>query len=250
VTRSALATRDGPNLARLLALWERGIGHCGWARADAILHAANGEPVSGTLGQCALALLELHTRLFGTDLALLSHCPACGAVAEFGSTCERLASEMAAPAGGVPSHYSVEADGFTLEFRLPDTTDVVAASSEPTDESFARHVLARCVHGCTRDGATVPLSAVSEAALDAVSRRMDALDPAASMSFALECPNCATRWNASLDVGRLVWDKVRASAEQVLLDIDLLARTYGWTEREVLGLTPVRRAAYVQLASA
>ena len=32
--------------------------------------------------------------------------------------------------------------------------------------------------------------------LDALSERMETLDPAASLSFALECPQCATRWDA------------------------------------------------------
>jgi hypothetical protein len=78
---------------------------------------------------------------------------------------------------------------------------------------------------------------------------MEALDPAASVSFALTCPQCATHWDARLDLGHLVWQKVQAAAERLLLDIDTLARTYGWTESEVIGLSPTRRAAYVQMAA-
>ena len=48
----------------------------------------------------------------------------------------------------------------------------------------------------------------------------------------------------------VLWQKVRAGAERVLLDIDMLARSYGWTEREVLRLSPLRRAAYLQMATA
>mgnify|MGYP001788484044 CR=1 FL=1 len=40
------------------------------------------------------------------------------------------------------------------------------------------------------------------------------------------------------------------AAERVLLDVDALARCYGWTESEVLRLSPTRRAAYLQLAAA
>ena len=52
------------------------------------------------------------------------------------------------------------------------------------------------------------------------------------------------------DIGDMLWQKVRAAAERVLLDIDVLARAYGWTEREVLRLNPLRRAAYLQMVTA
>ena len=85
--------------------------------------------------------------------------------------------------------------------------------------------------------------------LDALSQRMETLDPGASVSFALECPQCATHWQVPLDLAEVVWQKVRAAAEHVLLEIDLLARAYGWTEREVLRLNPLRRAAYLQMVT-
>jgi hypothetical protein len=57
------------------------------------------------------------------------------------------------------------------------------------------------------------------------------------------------RWQAPLDVGEALWQKVRTAAEHLLLDIDTLARAYGWTEREVLRLSPLRRAAYLQMVT-
>jgi hypothetical protein len=95
----------------------------------------------------------------------------------------------------------------------------------------------------------VPASALPPAVLDAISRRMEQLDPAASLSFAVACPQCGCEWDARLDLGELVWRKLQAAAERLLLDIDALARTYGWTEREVLSISPTRRAAYVQMAA-
>ncbi|HJQ82925.1 MAG TPA: GNAT family N-acetyltransferase, partial [Candidatus Binatia bacterium] len=55
---------------------------------------------------------------------------------------------------------------------------------------------------------------------------------------------------APLDVGRLLWEKVQIAAERLLLDVDALARAYGWTEREILSLSPGRRAAHLQIVSA
>jgi hypothetical protein len=43
--------------------------------------------------------------------------------------------------------------------------------------------------------------------------------------------------------------KAAGRAERLLLDIDTLARNYGWSESEVIALSPTRRAAYVQMAT-
>ena len=63
-------------------------------------------------------------------------------------------------------------------------------------------------------------------------------------------PGLRAHWAAPLDTGQLVWQQVRTAAERLLLDIDALARAYGWTEREMLSLPPARRAAYLQIVTA
>jgi hypothetical protein len=111
-------------------------------------------------------------------------------------------------------------------------------------------VIESCVLTCTRNNAPSGPSALPDAALDAVSRQMEALDPGAEVSFALDCPDCGTHWDAPLDIGQLVWQRVQTGAERLFLDVDALARAYGWTEQEVLNLPPVRRAAYLQIVTA
>jgi hypothetical protein len=37
-------------------------------------------------------------------------------------------------------------------------------------------------------------------------------------------------------------------SKRLLQEIDLLARTYGWTEGEILGMTDQRRSLYVGMA--
>jgi hypothetical protein len=205
-------------------------------------------PGGRTLGERTVRLLKLHAALFGTEMELLSHCPSCGSVAHFTSDCEALTEQL--PAVASDAAQRLELDDVAIEFRLPVTADIAAASTENTDEGFARRVLDRCVLTCTRDGEDVSVSALPDAVLDALSRRMEMLDPGATVSFALDCPQCATHWNARLDVGQLVWQKVQVSAERLLLDIDVLARAYGWTEEDVLSLSPARRAAYLQIVTA
>jgi hypothetical protein len=239
-----LPTRD----EALLELWECGLGHPASARGDALLRAGDDLAAPATLGERTVRLLKLHAALFGRDVALRSRCPACQSIVNFKSDCAGLIAEMPQPAADAV--HRLELDGLTIEFRVPSSADLVAASNAPTDESFARRVIDRCVLAAARDGAGVAVQELPDAALDAVSKQMEALDPAAAVSFALACPECEKRWTAPLDVGQLVWQKVQAAAERLLLDVDALARAYGWTEREVLRLSPARRAAYLQIVTA
>ncbi len=243
------ALLDGPVLRDelLLAIWERGIACETWARADALL-AASGAEGPRTLGQRTRGLLRLHASLFGGRADLVSRCPSCQTAAQFSVDCSTLLEQLPATADSATQR--LELDGFALEFRLPTGADVAAASSEDTDEGFARCVLDRCVLVCVRDGVLTSLNDVPDHVLDAVSRQMEGLDPGASLSFAVRCPECAAHWDAPLDTGQLVWQKVQAAAERLFLDIDALARAYGWTEQQVLSLPPVRRAAYLQIVSA
>ena len=234
----------------LLTLWEGALGQPAGARTDALLAASfeNIEPVR-TLGERNARLMELHARLFGSEIELLSHCPACHTVAQFSGNCDALAAQIGPGPAGAPPH-RLQAQGHVIEFRLPDSADIASASSVEGGEDFVKLLLDRCVLACTREGTDVPVRQLPEPVLDALSQQMEALDPGASVSFALDCPQCATHWQAPLDVGEMLWRKVRAAAERVLLDIDVLARSYGWTEREVLRLSPLRRAAYLQMVTA
>jgi len=234
--------------AALLSLWERAVGQPPWRRDDLLL-AASGDPnPPRRLGARNARLMTLHSRLFGTRLDLVSACPQCGAAIAFSGASDTLAAELTALPSPADAHV-LEVEGHHLEFRLPDSDAVADAAQAADDRPFELSLLSRCVIASTRDGAPFPADRLPESVRHAVSERMEALDPAATVSFDLECPDCATRWSAPLDVGHVIWSKIQTFAERLLLDVDALARAYGWTERDVLALSPVRRAAYLQLAT-
>ena len=238
----------------LLVLWERTLGQGAVARDDVLLQALtdSGTASHHTVGERNALLLTLHTQLFGSDLSLLSHCPECDTAVQFSADCEALAAPAPAPVSipcAASRAHRFEGHGHSIEFRLPESTDLAAASGAPDDAVFVGELLARCVLACTRDGAPMPVHELPAPVLEALSLHMNALDPVASVSFDLECPQCVAHWDARLDVGQLLWQKLQASAERLLLDVDALARAYGWTEPEVLCLSPARRAAYLQLAT-
>ena len=131
--------------------------------------------------------------------------------------------------------------------------DDLARAEAAGDAAFANSVLAACVLSW-KDNSDA-LSSDRAPAADtwpedlraAALAHIEALDPAASVSFDLHCPACDAAWVAPLDPGAVLWRKVQAAAERLLQEIDLLARAYGWREPDILALSPLRRAAYLQL---
>ncbi|KVN11801.1 MULTISPECIES: hypothetical protein [unclassified Burkholderia] len=245
------------NTRDLLALWERAAVCEPDARDDALLAAFDPAPPA-SLGARNAALLGLRARLFGGAQRLRCACPACGVDVEFAIDCAALSQQLL-PAADAALPQRVEADGHRIEFRVPDVRDLRAAARAARDDgdgdddgdAFARALLARCVTRCERDdgGACAPASLPVTVA-DALSRRMEALEPGASVSFELDCPACGASWSAGMDCGDVLWRELQVRAERLLLDVDALARAYGWSEAQVLALSPTRRAAYLQLAGA
>lgn len=241
----------------MLQLWEQGLHAARVARDDALLRAAGNDAPPRALGPRNAALLAAHARWFGPSLALHSSCPDCAEVVEYSVNSAVMAQTLQqSPPAVEPALLALS--GHRLHLRAPDVDDLARAedAGDAGDAAFANTVLAACVLSWkgSREAAvtdTAPPADTWPADLRAAAlAQIEALDPAASVSFDLHCPACDTAWVAPLDPGAVLWRKVQAAAERLLQEIDLLARAYGWREPDILALSPMRRAAYLQLVQA
>lgn len=226
---------------KILALWERGAGLGRWARDEALLATIG--PTPQALGARNAMLLALRGTLFDRAWPLRSRCPGCNTDCEFEVDCVALADELSA--GSMAARgMALELAGKPIELRAPTALDMKAVGQTADAGHAARALLARCM-----SGDLLP-DALEDQAVEELDSHLERLDPGAVVSFALQCPSCNRDWSAAVDVGEAVWTELRRAAEQSLIEVDALARTYGWTEGDVLRLSPVRRAAYLQLAGA
>jgi hypothetical protein len=90
------------------------------------------------------------------------------------------------------------------------------------------------------------LTDVDLAAIDAAAAHL--AGPAAA-TLATSCPRCDADVRVAIDVGALLWERVSTAAQHLLVEIATLARAFGWSEDDVLALTPARRSAYLALAA-
>jgi hypothetical protein len=228
----------------LLVLWERALPLRAGEREALLAHdEASAPPL--TIGARRLRLIERLQRRIGARVPLRSRCPACGEQASFSADLQALMQALA-PATETPAEQELRHGDWQLRFRLPTPAELPHDAADAED--FVGRLLERCVLGVAERGEPRSPQAVPAALLDALSQHMEALDPAAHIGFELACPACATRWSAAFDPGAALWSLLQGDAERLLLDIDALAQRYGWSEEQVLALTPTRRRAYLQLA--
>ncbi|WP_010584690.1 hypothetical protein [Schlesneria paludicola] len=121
-----------------------------------------------------------------------------------------------------------------------DVAEVSAKGSSPED------LLRRCVveggdfHDLMTESSRTAFLAEAE-------RVLDRLDPLSNIELELTCPDCQTIWSEPLNVVEFFWEEIAAAAKTVARDIHDLAIAYGWTEREIFGLSPARRTIYLSL---
>lgn len=243
-----------PAPATVLDVWEAGLPRTPAARAVLLLEAA-GERDAGAwpVGRGQLALLAAWC---GTDhgLEVLADCPGCGAVLDLAVDPALLASAGGA-AGGTAGETSdgtagggpvTVTDGdYAVTAHPPTVGDLAALSPGDDAETRRRQLLARCVTEATLAGEPVPPGSLPERLVDLVEAALEEADPAADIRLALACPECAATWSESLDPLELTWSSVERAARRLAVDVHRLARAYGWSEPEILALSPFRRQLYL-----
>jgi hypothetical protein len=237
--------------AATLDLWEAGHGLSSTGRSLALAAAAGPEGCDVDdlarlpLGRRDALLLGLHSALAGPTLDATASCPACGEAAEFGVDVGELVAQSGELVAAPPT--PLEVDGFVVLWRLPDSSDVDAASAAGSAQEAERVLLERCVADA-RDPDGEAIDALPAGVRAALARAMADADPLAEVLVNVTCPECSEEFVADVDVGRFVWAELQARGQRVLREVDVLARAYGWTEAEVLALAERRRAAYLALA--
>lgn len=240
--------------ALLLQVWEWGQVEPPVRRAMTLLSAAcpqrsPSELASLSIGRRDALLLELRERTFGRRLTVTTRCPKCAEQLEL----DLLADELRAASGAAKTVCEAAENppltaawgDWRVTFRLPASQDLLALPPDGGDPRAA--LLARCLL-TTRQGEDPrgPGDLPEEAAA-AVLAAMAQADPLAEIRVTLACPGCAHRWKPVFDPLSFFWEEIGSWAAGILQEVHLLASAYGWSEGEILALSPWRRRAYLEM---
>jgi hypothetical protein len=239
-----------PSASQLLQTWERGAEASAAARGIGLLDASCEDLdmeslLALPLGQRDALLLDLRKRLFGRWMHGVAHCPACGATVEVDMDVDSLRQGVmlgvatSAAMGATIRELRVNGLSEPIHFRLPDSHDLLAMQASDDAAAARRLLIQRCV--IEVDGASLSGDAQS-----ALARAMADADPQADLSLAFSCPDCRHQWEPPFDMARFLWQELHAWALRILRDVDTLARSYHWSEADILSMSPRRRQAYLE----
>lgn len=241
---------EAPGAHRLLAAWESAAAAPPIWRPVALIAGTSDHPASDVarwpIGRRDGALMDLQQRWFGDAMECLADCPACGSTAEFSARLSQLAADAATTTDDA---LELSHDGWQVRFRLPDSHDLADVASHAVDPATARAQLLDSV--CTEildpSGTARTTEVLPESVIDPLEQRIAEADPLSEIAFELECPSCRHAWNVTWDPGDHLWRQLDHEAGALLRDIHRLASAHGWSEAEILALSPARRRAYLDL---
>ncbi|AGC48165.1 hypothetical protein MYSTI_06892 [Myxococcus stipitatus DSM 14675] len=230
--------------ATLLVAWEQGQREGPVERALTLLGQALPETprevlAALTIGERDGLLLALRMGMFGPTAPCVVGCPRCDETLEL----ELSLADFSLPPP-VETESVIRFEGLGLGVRAPTSQDLLEVRRAGDATALAAALLARCarVTEGAEPGALVPAHAA-----EAVAAEMARLDPQAELRLELSCAACSIDFSTVFDVVAYLWQEVETAAQRLLLEVDLLARSYGWSEHDILALTPTRRRAYLRL---
>jgi hypothetical protein len=228
--------------AEVLAIWEAAAERTPLSRALVLATAAGADQARVAdvcIGRRDAYLVELREACFGTVYECVVDCPGCGVELELELSSADVRAGQAGGRDGV-----CRVDGVDITFRAVTTRDLwaVAGSADPRRQLIADCVTEVC--GGAHEPASWPHST-----LDALSAAMAAHDPQAAVSIDLDCAVCRHHWAAPFDIAGYVWAELAAAAGRIMLDVHGLASAYGWSEADVLAMSPARRRQYLELVA-
>jgi hypothetical protein len=235
--------------AELLNVWEDGRDQSSVERGLALLAAAYSEASIELLAKLPIGrrdalLLRLRDQIFGPKLVGLENCPSCGEGIELiFHVADILVDQDPEPL----EELSVEVEDYRVQFRLPNCIDLISVADQKELATKKEILIERCILMANYRGEDISIGQLPAGVLDEIVKQMAEADPQADVQIALSCPACKHEWQATFDIMSFFWNEINDWADRILRDVHKLAYSYGWSEREILGMNPRRRQAYMDL---
>ena len=240
-----------PSAGELLNVWEAGFAQAPTERALALLAVACPETSRDALaalsiGQRDARLLALREGLWGPQMEAVVACQDCRERLELPLDTRQLLSQSpSTPPGEIP----LSVAEYNMVFRLPTSLDLLAHVGYGATGGHSP-LLHRCLLSAQQRGVPVEADKLPVEVVEAVTKSMAEADPLADIQLDLTCPSCQHRWHSVFDIVSFLWTEIEVWAWRMLSDVHTLARAYGWSERDILALSPTRRQFYLEMVGA
>jgi hypothetical protein len=235
----------------LLTIWEEGLDQPLLEKTMRLLARACSVSDHNDIGLLSIGerdarLLQLREWLFGNRLMNMAYCSKCKEPVEWETTTETLHLQQLPDTLAVRS-FMLEKDDYSITFRLPNTHDISNARADMTYPADQKKLLTDCIVGISKKGKKYKEKKLPDELLDALSRRMEEEDPQADIRMHIQCPACSHQWQATFDIVSFLWAEIHNWAQRMMQEVYLLARSFGWSEKDILDMSSRRRQLYLQM---
>jgi len=189
-------------------------------------------------------LLSLREEMFGTQLSAGANCPHCGESVDISLSTSDIRIPVETESTG--EEFELVSGRFSVRFRLPTTADLRWVAAAPAGVDRRMTLLRRCIV----DSGSRSVDKLPTRVLNAVATRMGEADPQAIVDLAVDCPSCNETWLIPFDICSFLWNEFDELAQRIFREIHTLARAYGWSETEILQMSPMRRRVYLEMVEA
>lgn len=231
----------------LLNIWELGIVQHPLDRAITLLKLAfpqqsRQELARLSLGQRDTYLLSIREHFFGSKLNGYVECPQCFERLEFSLSTQDIRTETLSDS----SNLNRRIDDLVFNFRPLNSLDLVTVAT-CEDVQKARLSLAKnCLISAKRGENTLSIEELTPAELEQLAMVLAESDPQAEILLNFNCPNCGHQWQVIFEILSFFWQEIRAKVKRILQEVHTLALAYGWSESDILALSPTRRQLYLE----
>ena len=188
-------------------------------------------------------LLDMHCVTFGPVIDAVASCPACAVQMDIPLDAAALVVE---PKPGASPQIMV--DDWNVLVRPLDTADLRRAAACQDQAAAARLLAHAAIVSASCGGRPVAADQLPPELKRAAEQAVLALDPMAETIVDVACPACGSVTPLALDIAAFLWSAIDQAASGLLDEVATLARCYGWSEGDVLAMSPHRRLHYLAAA--
>ena len=249
-------------IAEIPELMEEGWNQGSVQRALILLQAAFPESsleelASLSIGRRDARLLKLRETLFGPHLQSVADCPQCSErielkfeIKDICITPTDCSSEQQLHQGN--ELLSMTVDGIEINYRLPNSFDLIQAGELPSITEARTFILRQCVlqgkrPGLESDSVSLQKMLRVTKVCEVIIQQMEQADPQADIQLKLVCFACEHQWLIPFDILTFLWKELETRSHRVLQDVHILAATYHWKEVDILAMSPWRRRMYLSM---
>jgi len=242
----ALSTAD------ILAIWERGQKQRPLERSLAILAGCCPCLTEGDLALLPIAqrdalLLYLREKTFGYEPKAFAVCPQCREHLELTLNIQGLMDRFRDISREIPPvPLEVTVGKFRFQIRFPNSKDIAEAIRTGTHDAARASLIERCINEAARDGSPIAVSEIPEEVISELAEQIAEAYSQNEILLNIQCSSCNHSWHSAFDIGSFFYAEITAVAKRILEDAHKLASSYGWSEKEILWMSPARRRFYLE----